>query len=128
MKIKTSVSWDDSIWFGRCVSTFLWKLLPSSSVTYCNDSMKGTQQILSQRQFFFSIFTCFAMNQSIIWDLTRHNNRYNAVTCQTFGIHISFLWDRTLQNYPYNKIVLVSQRKSKAGLRNTILKTLSIYM
>ena len=46
----------DTIWFGRCVSAFLWKLLPSSSATYCNDSMKGTQQILSQRQFFFYIY------------------------------------------------------------------------
>ena len=52
VKIKTSLGCD-IIWFGRCVSTILWKLLPPLSATYCNDSMKGKQQILSQRQLIF---------------------------------------------------------------------------
>jgi hypothetical protein len=45
-----------------------------------------------------------------------------------YGIYISLLWNPTLQNYPYNKIVMVSERKSKAGLNNTILKALPVYM
>jgi hypothetical protein len=44
-----------------------------------------------------------------------------------YGIYMSFLWDPTLQNYHYNKIVMASERESKAGLNNTILKTLPIY-
>ena len=90
--------------------------------------MKVKQQILSQRQFFFPISTCFGMNQHIIRDLTRNNSRYNVFICQTYGIYSSFLWDPTLQNYRYNKIVMVSESKSRAGLNNTILKKLSVCM
>ena len=51
---------------------------------------------------------------------------HSYVKCMVFTF--LFLWNPTLQNYPYKKIVMVSERKRKDGLNNTMLKTLSVYM